>query len=71
MHDGFSVITKSAVAAGRAPIDCESLSPPYTPNMELGILVCGEPAPRAIADHVTRLIAHGVLEHVRQGGGAT
>lgn len=32
-----------------------------TLNMELGLLVRGGAAPRAVADHFTRLITHGVL----------
>jgi phosphatidylserine/phosphatidylglycerophosphate/cardiolipin synthase-like enzyme len=35
-----------------------------TLNMELGLLVRGGMAPRAVADHFTRLITHGVLESV-------
>ena len=37
-----------------------------TLNMELGLLVQGGSAPRAVADHFTRLIAKGVLEGGRQ-----
>lgn len=36
-----------------------------TLNMELGLLVRGGAAPRAVADHFTRLIAQGVLEGAR------
>ena len=36
-----------------------------TLNMELGLLIRGGPTPRAVADHFSRLIAHGVLEGVR------
>jgi len=36
-----------------------------TLNMELGLLIQGGSAPRAVADHFTRLIAKGVLEGVQ------
>jgi len=36
-----------------------------TLNMELGVLIHGGSAPRAVADHFTRLIAKGVLATAR------